>query len=264
MNFPLVSVVIPTHNRKDKLIRLIDSILRSNYPKDKLEIIVVDDASTDGTYEEITRRYPWIKYIRHDEETLIAKSRNDGLLAASSEFVFFVDDDNIIDKNCIKILVDIMLKHKEIGVAGSVTYYLEKPNTIMYAGAIYGKFSRDTKFLFHNTKDNGFLKHKILEVDGIANSYMFRRSVAIKAGLIPWKRIPWNGEDGYLQYKIKKLGYKVVVVGDAKVYHDVPLNAKIKYNPMRLYYALRSKIIFHKDLDERWRFIVFLFFPKFY
>ena len=49
-----------------------------------------------------------------------------------------------------------MSKHKEIGVAGPVTYYLEKPNTIMYAGAVYRKFSRVTEFLFHNTKDKGF------------------------------------------------------------------------------------------------------------
>jgi glycosyltransferase involved in cell wall biosynthesis len=40
---PLISIVIPTHNRKERLTRLINSILQSNYPQDKLEIIVVDD-----------------------------------------------------------------------------------------------------------------------------------------------------------------------------------------------------------------------------
>jgi len=54
---PLISVVIPTYNRKEKLIRLLGSILRSDYPDNKIEIIVVDDASIDGTYKEVRRRF---------------------------------------------------------------------------------------------------------------------------------------------------------------------------------------------------------------
>ena len=52
---PLVSIVIPTHKRKEKLIRLIKSILRSDYPREKIETIVIDDASTDGTDRKSTR-----------------------------------------------------------------------------------------------------------------------------------------------------------------------------------------------------------------
>ncbi|MGI0016772.1 MAG: glycosyltransferase, partial [Nitrososphaera sp.] len=44
MNLPKVSVVIPTHNRKAKVMRLVESVIKSNYPKDKTEIIVVDAA----------------------------------------------------------------------------------------------------------------------------------------------------------------------------------------------------------------------------
>ncbi|MCC6018823.1 MAG: glycosyltransferase [Candidatus Verstraetearchaeota archaeon] len=54
MKIPLVSVVIPTHNRKEKLIRPLEFTLNSNYPKNMLEIIVVDNASTDGTYEKVS------------------------------------------------------------------------------------------------------------------------------------------------------------------------------------------------------------------
>jgi len=77
---PLVSIVIPTHNRKEKLTRPINSILQSNYPKDKLETIVVDDASTDGTYEEIRAKFhSGVKIIRNEREMLPAASRNIGI-----------------------------------------------------------------------------------------------------------------------------------------------------------------------------------------
>jgi len=90
----------------------------------------------------------------------------------------------------------------------------------------------------------------MIEVDTFANSYMFRKEAIKKAGLISWKRIPWNGEDDYLQYKIKRLGYRNVTLGSARVYHDAdPNEGAERYNNMRLYYAMRSKIFFHRDLD---------------
>jgi glycosyltransferase involved in cell wall biosynthesis len=60
-NFPLVSVVIPTHNRKEKLIRLIKSIFRSDFPKNRLEVIVVDDFSSDGTSKGVKKLFPNVK-----------------------------------------------------------------------------------------------------------------------------------------------------------------------------------------------------------
>jgi len=87
-DYPLVSIVIPTHDRKEKLIRLINSILESDYPKDKLEIIIVDDASTDGTYEEITKIFPQVKVVRNGRKRLVAASRNIGFQKSKGEFVF--------------------------------------------------------------------------------------------------------------------------------------------------------------------------------
>jgi GT2 family glycosyltransferase len=267
-----ISIVIPTFNRRYKLARLIHSILKSDYPKNKIELIVIDDASKDGTYEfvkEFIRSHKEIsfRYIRHEKSYLVAKSRNEGIIAASHEYVFFIDDDNILDPGCLKTLSRVIERNNDIGVAGPVTYYLKNPKVIQYAGSIYSRFMRRTVFLYNNIKDDGtLLKGKLIDVDGIANSYMLRRSLAIRAGLIPWKRIPWNGEDGYLQYKIKKMGFRVVVVGDAKVFHDAPMPKGFtnmlknsKYNEMRLYYALRSKIVFHRDLDNSWGFICLLF-----
>ena len=113
---PSVSVVIPTHNRKDKLIRLINSILQSNYSKEKLNIIVIDDASTDGTYEKIRKFFPKVYAIRNEKEKLVAGARNLGIKNAKGEYILFIDDDNIVEKNMIKHLVHFMNTHKEFGV----------------------------------------------------------------------------------------------------------------------------------------------------
>ncbi|WP_029368189.1 glycosyltransferase family 2 protein [Saccharolobus islandicus] len=244
-----VSVAIPTYNRKEKLRRLLNSLKESTF-KD-FEVIVVDDASTDGTEEMIKNEFPYVKYIKHEKPTLVAKSRNDAIEASEGDYIFFIDDDNVVERDTIEKLLNYIVKHEEIGTIAPVTCYYSSPDKIMYAGAVFSKFMRRTISLY-----SGFpckaLEGKVIEVDVFANSYMFRKEAIRKAGLIPWKRIPWNGEDGYLQYKIKKLGYKNITLGSARVYHDVDPNEGVKrYNEMRLYYAIRSKIVFHKDLDSR-------------
>lgn len=243
-----VSVAIPTYNRKEKLRRLLNSLKESTF-KD-FEVIVVDDASTDGTEEIIKNEFPYVKYIKHDRPTLVARSRNDAIEASEGDYIFFVDDDNIVERDIIEKLLNYIERHEEVGTIAPVTCYLTMPEKVMYAGAIFSRFMRRTISLY-----SGFpcksLEGKIIEVDVFANSYMFRKEAIRKVGLIPWKRIPWNGEDGYLQYKIKKSGYKNVTLGSARVYHDVDPREGIKrYNEMRLYYAIKSKIIFHKDLDS--------------
>lgn len=242
----LASIVIPTYNRKEKLVRLLHSINDSNI-KD-LEIIVVDDHSTDGT-DDIINDFPYIKYLKHEKETLVAKSLNDGITMATTDLVMIIDDDNVVVNDTISKLVDYMNNHPDVGVAGPVSCYLSIPDTVMYAGGIYTKFSRRTIFLHRNSSVSNLIGQSI-EADGIANSFMLRKSLALEVGLIPFRRVPWNGEDGYLIYKIKKLGKKVVVLGDSKIYHDVDPNQKNRYNSFRLYYAIRSKIIFHLDLDD--------------
>ena len=268
-NQPLVSVVIPTFNRRRDLADLLNSIINGNYPVDKLQVIIVDDCSSDGTEETVRmfsreNRALDLLYIRHARETLVGQSINDGILKAKSEYVFVIDDDNTIDGDAIHVLVNSMVENANLAVAGPVTYYRDSPKRVQYAGCTYSRVSRKTSHQLANLTDIGQIRNRMMTVDAIPNSFMVRRSVALRAGLIPTQKIPWNGEDGYLQYKMKMLGYRVVVLGDAKVFHRRPLDIKQTYNPMRLYFALRSKIVFHSDLDTGLnRFTFFLFVPAY-
>lgn len=92
-SLPLVSVVIPTHNRSSRLVRAVDSVLRQTYSR--LEIIVVDDCSSDNTAEAIARLDDSrIRYVRHDHNLGGAAARNTGIRLAQGEFIAFLDDDD--------------------------------------------------------------------------------------------------------------------------------------------------------------------------
>jgi len=264
MELPLVSIVIPTHNRKDKLIRLIDSILQSYYPKDKLEIIVVDDASTDGTYEEITERYKnlldkrILKIIRTDKEILVAKARNLGIKNSKGEYIFLIDDDNIVDEDTIGLLVKFMKEHPEVGVVAPLMLYYDEPNKVWCAGVKRNYITSVTTFLYRDKKINE-IKEEIVESEDFPNSFMVRREIFEKVGLFDDKNFPIHYEEADFCVRVRKAGYRVVCYTRAKVWHDVR-RSKVTglETEWRVYYTARNRILFHKKYSKWWQFLLFI------
>lgn len=90
---PLVSVVIPTFNRAALLVKALHSVRQQTYPN--LEIIVVDDASTDDTATAVQKIDDLrVHYIRHEVNRGGSAARNTGIRAATGEFIAFLDDDD--------------------------------------------------------------------------------------------------------------------------------------------------------------------------
>ncbi|MBA2848915.1 glycosyltransferase [Thermosulfuriphilus ammonigenes] len=88
---PLVSVIIPTHNRKGFLKEAVESVLAQRYRH--FELIVVDDGSTDGT-EEVIKEYPSIIYLRIPQGG-VSRARNRGLEVSRGEIIAFLDSDDL-------------------------------------------------------------------------------------------------------------------------------------------------------------------------
>lgn len=88
-----ISIVIPTYNNLKLLLQCLHSTHALTYPRDSLEIIVVDNGSSDGTPESLKNAYPRVKQIRLDTNTGFAFACNRGAAEASGEFVAFLNDD---------------------------------------------------------------------------------------------------------------------------------------------------------------------------
>ena len=90
---PLVSVVMPTHNRETMVRRAIGSVLGQTYRN--LELIVVDDASEDGTADVVASyNSPHVRYFRHEENRGASAARNTGIERSRGEYIAFLDDDD--------------------------------------------------------------------------------------------------------------------------------------------------------------------------
>lgn len=92
-NKPLVSVIIPTYNRKETISRSIQSVLNQTY--ENIEVIVVDDGSTDGTKEYVLEKYiDAVVYVENQRKKGPSGARNYGVQIANGEYIAFQDSDD--------------------------------------------------------------------------------------------------------------------------------------------------------------------------
>lgn len=122
--FPFVSIILCTYNEEKTVGEAVESLLNQSYPKDKYEIIAIDDCSSDKTCE-VLFKYPF-KLIKKKKNEGIASSRNIGLKLAKGEIYVCFDGDCVANKNWLKHLVKTYIKNPSIaGVCGAVYPYDE-------------------------------------------------------------------------------------------------------------------------------------------
>ena len=119
---PLVSVIIPVHNGERFLGEAVNSVLAQNYPS--LEIIIIDDGSTDGT-EAAVRRLPCDVHYFKQENLGPAAARNRGIRDASGDLVAFLDVDDLWPEHTLTRLVDELLRQPELEVARGYSQVME-------------------------------------------------------------------------------------------------------------------------------------------
>ena len=139
----LVSVVIPTWKRKDMVLRCIDSVLKNTYRN--IEVIVGEDPSNNEAENAIKIKYRKNKkiiYFKNKKQGLIAKTVNLMLKRTTGNYIFLLNDDNVIDKKCIEELISSIKKYPKAGIVGPIAFYYSHPDIIMHAGTIRSRFIR--------------------------------------------------------------------------------------------------------------------------
>jgi len=237
--FPVVSIVIPTRNRKEKLVRLIRCILESVYPKDRLEIVVVDDASQNGTYNEVSRKFPMVKVIRNSKRRFLSGSRNIGLANSKGKYIFFIDDDNLIEKNTIINLVKFMERNYHIGIAVPLTFCYSIPNQI------WNNYISDPVPPLPLRRKINHPPNTPVEIEMFDNAFLVRRSVFESCGSFDERNFPIHLSEAEFFYRMKKQGYTVALVPSGIVWHDVStyVDRVRQMDKERAFYLLRNRII---------------------
>lgn len=115
----VVSVIIPTYNYGDYLPIAIRSCLHQTYKP--IEIIVVDDGSTDNTKDVVKEFHDKIIYV-YQENRGVSAARNKGLEFAKGDFLTFLDSDDYLTQDSIEIKMEILNQYPDVGIVFSTTY----------------------------------------------------------------------------------------------------------------------------------------------
>ncbi|MCK5492325.1 MAG: glycosyltransferase family 2 protein [Candidatus Omnitrophica bacterium] len=101
-----ISVIIPTYNSKELLNKGLDSIMKQSFLD--IEIIIIDNGSSDGTYQFVIDNYPYLKIIRNDMNMGSSVARNQGIAISRGKFIMFMDCDVQLCKNFFSKLLEII------------------------------------------------------------------------------------------------------------------------------------------------------------
>lgn len=171
---PFISVIIPTFNRKDLVSKTILSINQVEYPRDKFEVIIIDDGSNDQT-ETLVSSLPlnYILIYHYQQNGGVTKARNKGIELSKGEIISFISDDVTVDSKWLSFGVD-KFQHEQVGgVEGAViltepekvtpfTHQTEavKPRRFIGANIFYRKKALsevggyDERFKYHIREDS--------------------------------------------------------------------------------------------------------------
>ena len=99
------SIVIPTYNRAQKLVRAINSVFELDYNKNNIELLVIDDGSTDETSKILMpfTQNPEFHYHRLEVNCGVGYARNFGIRKAKNEWVILLDSDNLLKPNALSV-----------------------------------------------------------------------------------------------------------------------------------------------------------------
>jgi len=264
-----LDIVIPTYNRKEKLKRLIESIYNQKLTNCKINIIVVDDFS-DYDVNCLKEFFPSLNIIKNNKKKWVSSLRNQGLKECKNEYVFFLDDDNVLDPNCIQNLIEQISNDPKIGLVAPLMYYYEKKDMIWCAGISRSYFTSITKYHLRDTKN--IVNKNITFSEDFPNAYLTRTNLAKSVGGFDEFYFPIHYEESDFAKKITNKGYRTLMVPKAITYHDVANqdNKSIfEYQkPQRIFYTMRNRILFHRRYGSVFEnlilFTVFIHLINFY
>jgi len=174
---PKVSVVIPTRNRPEAIVRCLDALATQRFPSDDFEVIVVDDGSNPPLTLEVGRwssRFD-LKLI-HQKNTGPGGARNRGVAEARGEFLAFTDDDCLPTPDWLRDVVAALERQPEALVGGSTFNGLKSQLfsevSQLILAFVYEHFNRDSADAYFFTSNNmGCRKVSLQEVGGFDASF---------------------------------------------------------------------------------------------
>jgi GT2 family glycosyltransferase len=241
---PSVTVVILNTNRRNDTLECLQSLSNSTYPN--LSIIVLDNASDDGSVEAIQTLFPEVQLVSLTENKGYAGNNNVGVelaIQGGAEWIYVLNEDTLQAHDCIALLVQAGESDPQVGIVGPMVYHHDEPRVIQSAGGLMDSHWRS----WHsgqNQDDQGQFS-QVRSVQWISGcALMIRRETVEQIGLID-ERFFYYQEEIEWCLRARQAGWKILHVPQARLWHK---GVQREYNPPAnvTYYKIRNGFLLAK------------------
>lgn len=212
---PLVSVVIPNWNGAHHLPTCLDALRAQTYPR--LEIIVADNASSDGSRALLAERYPEVRLVALPDNRGFTGACNAGMRAAGGSIIVLLNNDTEADPDWLSEVVAAFERHPEAGIVASKMLLFDDRTRFHTAGDLYRVDGRLVNRGVWET-DTGQYDREEYVFSACGGSAAYRRAMLDEIGLLD-DDFFFSAEDMDLAWRAQLAGYRCVYAPRAVVYH---------------------------------------------
>lgn len=258
---PKISVITVNYNETAATCDLLDSIYTQHYPS--VEVLLVDNASRENPEVFFKEKYPWVHFLRSEDNLGFAGGNNLALPFATGEYLFFVNNDAKVAPRCIEHLVGFLEQNPAAGVVSPLILApCSTPGQvpkILYAGTTkISPLTGRNKTLGAGQPDRGQFREPRPTAYAHGAAMMVRRRVIDHVGTM-WEPFFLYYEELDWCERIRRAGYGIWLVPYAKIWHNESLTLG-KMGATKTYYLTRNRILFMRRNANSWQLGVFLFF----
>jgi len=237
-----LSIIIVNYKTRELTSDCIDSIIKSNTNGLDYEIIVVDNASYDGSIEDIQSQFPEVKTIINKENLGFSKANNLGIKTATGEYILLLNSDTIVELNTLKGAHDFIKDHQNIGALGCKILlpsgkldaackrsFPTPINGIYHSLHLDDASPESVRFGAYNLTYVD--ENKTCSIDCIMGAFMMvPRKVIDEVGMLDEDYFMY-GEDVDWCYRIKNAGYQVMYYPEVRIFHHKKASGIEKRDP---------------------------------
>jgi GT2 family glycosyltransferase len=221
---PLVSIIILNYNGKQHLKDCLNSVEKLAYGN--MEVIFVDNASSDGSVRFVMQNYPRVKIIENSRNLGVAAGNNVGIDAAKGKYVFLLNPDTEVDPLCLNGLANVMDMDDSVGVCGAKIRLFDERERLQHAGGRYHVIGVALDRGLYELDSGQY--DKVEDVSFVCGAaLLFRKDVLSSVGLLDPAFFMYHEEVDFC-LRMWLNGLRVLYVPNAIVYHKSRYFASLK------------------------------------
>ena len=253
---PSVYVVTLAWNQREDTLACLESLSQMTYPN--FHLLLVDNASTDGTVSATREKFPSVEIISNPRNLGFAAGCNVGLrhaLEHGAEFILLINNDTLVDPEALTYLM--AEARTDIGILSPKIYYAADPTRIWSVGGMRHPLTSEITDDARGQIDVGQWEQTLERENFAGCAMLFSRRLLTEVGLFDEGFFMYY-EDMDLARRTRLAGFRLLMVPQSKIWHKVALSSGGSDSPNERYWMARSSVRFFRKHVHGWRWLIVL------